>query len=229
MISMLICGCSDREAEKISKISLDAVAIVCDQKLNLYRDDLEMETPPNLAIVNICGKQGMEVVKNVRNAYKKTEIMLISDSTVSPMEYLNPFIHPLSLAIKPYTDKEVFEIIKEFISKIIDENEDGMWINTFNGNKKVLFSNIMYLESREKMINVRLESVEYMIYGTLEQMLSKLPTNFRKCHRSFIVNSRHIKQIKFSENMITLDNDEIIPLSRTCKQNFRGTDEHEKH
>lgn len=221
MITMLIYGCSQAEIDEIKKLSSSVIARICDKKLNILIDDLHHDQEPELAIVNICGEKTANKAIAVREQYKNTAMMLISDTAISPMEYLNPFIHPLSLLIKPYEEKELYRVLLDFIKKIIDENEDGIWIDSCSGKIKVLYSNILYFEANNKMLNVRLESVEYSIYGSLEQYAKRLPTFFERCHRGVIVNTRFIERIRFSENYIKLNNGEQIPLSRSYKQNFK--------
>lgn len=221
MITMLIYGCKQEEVEAVKKLSSSAVARICDKRLNIIVDNLESEQIPELAVVNICENGKTDNAYKVRKRYKDTALLLISNTNISPMQYLNPFIHPLSLVIKPYERKEMYDVLLDFIQKIIDENEDGIWIDTYGGKIKALFVNILYIEASNKMLNVRLESVNYSIYGSLEQYMKQLPAFFVRCHRAVIVNTRFIEKIRFSENYIKLKNGEHIPLSRTYKQNFK--------
>lgn len=221
MITMLIYGCMQREIETVKRFSSSVMARICNEKLNILVDDLESEYVPEMAVVNICDGEKLNNAYRVRKSYKDVSILLISDTGISPMQYLNPFIHPLSLLIKPYEEKEMYNVLLHFIEKIIDENEDGIWIDTCNGKKKILFSNILYLEADNKLLRIRLEAVGYSVYGSLEQYAKILPSCFVRCHRGVIVNTRFIERIRFSENYIMLKNGEHISLSRTYKQNFK--------
>ena len=221
MITMLIYGCMQKEIETVIRISSSVVARICDKKLNILVDDLESEYTPELAVVNVCEGKKMDNAYKVRESYKDVAILLISDTDISPMKYLNPFIHPLSLLIKPYKENEMYNVLMDFIEKIIDENEDGIWIDTCRGKIKALFSNILYFEAYNKLLKVRLDAVEYSMYGSLEQYLKRLPSCFVRCHRGVIVNTRYIEKIRFSENYILLKNGEHISLSRTYKKNFK--------
>ena len=221
MINMLIYGCGKEETEIVIKLSRSAMARICDKKLNIIVDELGAKSAPDLAVINICENGEMDNAYSVREHYKDTAILLISGTTVSPMKYLNPYIHPLSLIIKPYETNEMYNVLEDFIRKIIDENEDGLWIDTYGGKIKALFSNIIYIEASNKMLDVRLDAVKYSIYGSLEQYEKRLPSFFVRCHRGVIVNTRFIEKIRFSENYIKLKNGEHIPLSRTYKQNFK--------
>lgn len=221
MITMLIYGCKQEEAETVKKLSSSAVARICDKRLQVLVDNIDEKQTPELAVVNICGDKNADNAYKIRKRYKDTALLLISDANISPMKYLNPFIQPLSLVIKPYERKELYDVLLDFIQKIVDENEDGIWIEAYGGKIKALFGNILYIEASNKMLNVRLESVKYSIYGSLEQYVKQLPAFFVRCHRAVIVNTRFIERIRFSENYIKLKNGEHIPLSRTYKQNFK--------
>ncbi|MBR3600437.1 MAG: LytTR family transcriptional regulator DNA-binding domain-containing protein, partial [Lachnospiraceae bacterium] len=155
------------------------------------------------------------------NRYPEAEIMLIADSTISPMKYLNPQIRPLSLAIKPYSDSELSLVMQEFVSKLLARDDGGIWIDTLSGKVKLAYSSILYLEASNKMISIRQNSMEYSIYGSLEKLEQELPDEFVRCHRSYIVNSKRISKVKFSENYLVLDDGLRLPLSRTCKQAIR--------
>lgn len=220
MITLLIYGCKQNEFDMLKRKSADIVAKVSDEKLVIC-DDLECETNPELAVVNICTEGGMDNVYKVRERYKDVAIMLVSNTSISPMQYLNPVIHPISLIISPYGDDELDTVLTDFIQKRLDENEDGLWLDSYDGKVKALYSNILYVEALNKMLNIRLETVEYSVYGSLEQYEKKLPSTFLRCHRGVIVNTRFIEKVRFSENYIRLKNGEQIPLSRSYKQNFK--------
>lgn len=220
MITLLIYGCKQNEYEQIRSQSADIVARISDEKLVVY-NELPCATVPELAIVNICNEGGLENAQKVREAFKDVAIMLISNTTISPMQYLNPVIRPISLIISPYGEKEMNTVLQDFIQKQLDDNEDGIWLESYDGKVKALYSNILYVEALNKMLNIRLETVEYSVYGSLDQYEKKLPSSFLRCHRGVIVNTRFIEKVRFSENYIRLKNGEQLPLSRTYKQNFK--------
>lgn len=220
MISLLIYGCSQKEAALVKELCREIIAYNSDEKLEVSME-LEEDKTPDIAVVNICGKGGIEHVHKVRSLYPKVEIMLISDVTVSPMQYLTPVIHPLSLVISPYKESELMKTLQDFVVMMFDVDDGALWVDTYNGKTKLPYANILYIEAKNKMINIRLESMEHSVYGTLEQYAEKLPSYFKRCHRAVIVNTKFVQKIRFSENYIMLKNGEMVPLSRSCKQNFK--------
>ncbi|MBE5932632.1 MAG: LytTR family transcriptional regulator [Lachnospiraceae bacterium] len=222
MFTMLIHSEDEEEREFLCDICKEVTAHVSNEKINIIYDISEADSEPECAIVNICEDDGLEYVKNIRNKFSNIEVMLIADAKISPMKYLNPQIRPISLAIKPYSKNEVEEVVGEFLHKLLAEEEGGMWIDTSDGKIKVQYNNILYLEASNKMLSLRLNSMEYNIYGSLDKFEKSLPDSFVRCHRSYIVNGTFISKVRFSENYLVLNNQIQIPLSRTYKQAIRG-------
>ena len=82
---------------------------------------------------------------------------------------------------------------------------------------RIPFGQIYYLEAREKKVFIRMRMEELAINGTMEKLSERLPENFLRCHRSFIVNMDYISQIKLAENMLYLREGLFVPVSRSYK------------
>lgn len=221
MITMLIFDQSDSEITSLIKLSREVVALEGNEKLNIVCNSMEVEEPAQLAIVNVCDIDGIYNARQLRKEFPSINIMLIADASISPMSYLNPEIRPISLIIAPYGHREVREVLTEFISSIMVKDEGSIWIDTPEGKAKLFYRDILYLEARNKMICIRLNSVEYSIYGSLSDLEERLPDTFIRCHRGFIINRSYIDRVRLSENYIMLNKDIRIPLSRTYKDQIR--------
>lgn len=225
MITMLIYGCEESDAKLIAKLSSDIVAFAGDEKLNILYD-IGVGERPVIAVINICGNGGLDNAYKVRETYPNVNIMLVSDTMVSPMKYLNPVIRPISLAVRPFSDDELRGVLGEFIGQVIendafDNSKYVVELDTIDGIIEVDIDDILYIEANNKMLNVRLASVEYCVSGSLENYEKKLQDGFARCHRSYIVNRKYIGKVRFSENYIKLTTGDTVPLSRSCKQNFK--------
>lgn len=221
MFTMLIHTEDVKEQTLLEAVSKDVTSRISDEKVNIIYDINQGEWEPDCAVVNICAPHGLDYARELRARCPEVEIMLIADSTISPMKYLNPQIRPLSLVIMPYSEKELSGVIQELLQKLLSNENGGIWIDTLNGKVKLQYSSILYLEASNKMISIRLNSIEYSIYGSLDKYEQQLPDNFVRCHRSYIVNANRISKVKFSENYLVLDDQLRLPLSRTCKQAIR--------
>lgn len=72
---------------------------------------------------------------------------------------------------------------------------------------------ILYLESRIRILRLVTTEREYSFYGSLEHAQRELGEAFLRCHRSFLVNMDRIQGYSGSE--IVLEGDFAIPISRS--------------
>lgn len=84
-------------------------------------------------------------------------------------------------------------------------------------NKTKLYVNsLLYIKSEDHYLNfITTEGKHHFLRGKLKEVAEQLPPNFKKCHRSYIVNTNYIKNT--SSKGITLINNELIPVSRNFK------------
>ena len=57
-----------------------------------------------------------------------------------------------------------------------------------------------------------------------EKLLETLPPEFRRVHRSFVVNADNIQRVVLSQNLVYLRGDVAVPLSRSYKKEVREYD-----
>ena len=50
---------------------------------------------------NVGGKEAISELEKTREKYREAFLLLIADSTISPMEYLRPSILPTALLLRP--------------------------------------------------------------------------------------------------------------------------------
>ena len=84
------------------------------------------------------------------------------------------------------------------------------------------YSQIYYIEVRGKKIFIRLKEKEYSKYDSMEHVMEELPDQFIRCHRSYTVNKEYIVGIRLSNNLIMLEDDIIVPLSRRYKADMKA-------
>ena len=95
-------------------------------------------------------------------------------------------------------------------------------VETREGKTFLPIQKITYFEARQKKIYIRVGAREYDTYDTIDRLAEKLPDQFMRCHRSFIVNRKMIDYIRLSENRIFLRDGSVIPLSRSYRFAFKS-------
>lgn len=70
------------------------------------------------------------------------------------------------------------------------------------------YEEIILFETTDKLHRIKLYCTNRIVtfYGTMKEVFSKLDDRFIKCHRSYIVNKDHIKEIRLKDRIIVMDN-----------------------
>ena len=72
---------------------------------------------------------------------------------------------------------------------------------------------ILYLESDKRQIFIYTGDESYCFYGSLDQAQEQLGEGFLRCHRSYLVNLKHIQ--RYSREQISLKGGAAVPVSRS--------------
>lgn len=230
MIIMLMYDKDSVKMEERMKTCRDIFAYLSEDKLEVpcfcERHALEefFKHSPlmDLACIRITGKKEIELLRAVRRQYAQSDFFLIADQTISPMEYLTPDIRAASLLLYPYQEQQQRKVLKTFLQDYLNRREgsdaDGSYVVENQSGKIVIpYDQIYFLEVRERKVIIRLKDTAYSRYDSLEHAMEQLPDTFIRCHRSFVINTRHLDTVRLSKNMIYLDHGMEIPLSRSYK------------
>ena len=237
MVSMTTYNCYKNELDDIKKISKDLIAKLSEDKWIIEQfDDLQklcdyIKDKPliDMLLYDVTKKGAISYLQEIRKSYKEIPIMIMADIKTSPMEYMKPAIHASSLLIRPWTDKQAKEVLKEFILEYLRmfEKEKNEGISSYvitskEGHISIPYDKIYFFEAREKKIFVCTGREEFGFYHTIDKLAEELPKQFVRCHRGFIVNTEKIQKIMLSQNIIYLTDDFDIPLSRSYKSVLKG-------
>ncbi|MBD5486328.1 MAG: LytTR family transcriptional regulator [Lachnospiraceae bacterium] len=228
MISMLIYDRIKKELDKLRESAGDHAAYLSDEYWNIMpaqtREQAvqhgEMTPLLNTACMDITGEGDISCVEDFRRKYKEMSLLLIADTSISPMSYVRPGIMASSLLLRPCGDEEIGRVMKEFLTAYMERFETGQSsfvVETREGKLHIPFDKIYYFEAREKKLHIQTDREEYGFYGTIDKLEEELPVHFMRCHRSFIVNTRKIEKIVLSQNIIYLAEGRDVPLSRSYK------------
>jgi DNA-binding LytR/AlgR family response regulator len=83
---------------------------------------------------------------------------------------------------------------------------------------RINFNEILYVESIKDYVNIKTENEEIIYLETLKSLENKLPKNFARVHKSYIINLEKIE--KFETKTIFLVSKKEIPIGETYKSNF---------
>lgn len=81
---------------------------------------------------------------------------------------------------------------------------------------------ICFFEARAKKMAVKTTGQEIEFYSNFDKLMESLPPCFVRCHRGFMVNIRRITHVSFTDMEVRLDDNSVIPVSRSYKDTFKA-------
>lgn len=232
MISLGIFGKSQKENEYLRSISKEKIALYSKERWNIsafteleeFKKYIEAESLLHVVYIDVTVNGAVELAEEIRSKNSEVVILLIADTSISPVKYIRPSIMAASLLLRPLKKHEVNEQVSEVIKIFADNAEkiEGYFNVEYKGEKvSIPYDNILYFESRDKKIFVGLENVEYGFYDTMNALEERLPDCFVRCSRSFIFNHKKLKRISLNESIVELVSGVVFPISRGYKKKMR--------
>lgn len=181
----------------------------------------------NMSCVDVSENKGVKAAETVRRENDQAQLIVIADTVTSPVTYLKPTIMASALILRPLNVSDVKQSIDDLLNVYQRRIHNGDIKNTFtvksSGESEYIdFDKILYFEAKDKKTYVYTKRKAIGFYDTLDKLQEILPVNFKRCHRSFIVNLNYIERIEFSRNSIFLQWDIFVPLSRSYKDDFKN-------
>ena len=143
-------------------------------------------------------------------------MFLTSFSDVETIQKASEY-RPVGYLTKPFKKADIISSLEIAISRAESFEER---IEFKDGGRSVFLrsEDVLYLKADNVYVEVYTTEGRFVERITLDKMADKLPSCFKRSHRSYIVNINRLHEI--SANQIKISG-ETIPLSRSYKKDFR--------
>ena len=162
-----------------------------------------------------------DVVKEGTIAYKALELK----QKVSEFINRDVFGIPYHGMAVPIFHNGQLEGCVTAIYPALTDGKSVVTVKTLDGWIPISFSNVVYLEAKDRKTYVYSGELSGTHKNTLQEFEFLLPKDsFIRCHRSFIVNVNHIKEIypdTHSTFILSMDNGERVQVSQSYSSYFR--------
>ncbi|MDE6641259.1 MAG: LytTR family DNA-binding domain-containing protein [Acetatifactor sp.] len=160
---------------------------------------------------------GMELAAKIRSQDENISILFVTgyDRYMS-QGYEVSALHYL---LKPLHKEKLFEVLDKVKKR--GKDEEKHLFQTDKGPVSMPLSKIWYVEARSHQCILYTEKDEYTIYSGINETAEMLEKNreFVRCHRSYVVNVRHILAAVKSE--LVLDDNRRLPVSRNSEKRVK--------
>ena len=146
--------------------------------------------------IKIDSLNGIEIAQKIQQENPKIKIIYMTAYS----QYSEAIFKtkPTYLLLKPIKKEQ----IKKSLERALKEEKQNKNIKTFNIKGKIFnieVEKIKYIESNKRVVIIYEEDLKRRIYGKLDEIEEMLPSNFVRCHQSYIVNLEHARELNTHE------------------------------
>lgn len=192
-----------------------------------YKDavDFLQKTNVDLVFLDISlssEKTGIDVAEYINNNNKIPFIFLTSNSDIDTINAAAK-TKPYAYLVKPFDKGNLqasIEIaINNYNSLSKHSSENIVFVKKNGLNHKVLIDDIEYIKSDNIYLELNCGDKKYLLRSTLKKFITKLPENFCKCHKSYIINLHSVEAFNAKKVII---NQQEIPISPQFKEHLKN-------
>lgn len=162
---------------------------------------------------------GMDLAKKLREQGKESIIIFITSAKEYVFEAYD--VEAFQYLVKPIQADKLKSVTEKAVKKLLGKtNEDFLMISSDRQMKKILLSDILYIESIGRIVRIQCKNGSLEAYeqiGVLENKLSD--KYFFRCHKCYLVNLEYVDT--FYKTDIALENGEKIMLAKRRCDDFK--------
>ena len=194
---------------------MDALQYLEQNEVELLLTDIEMPQLNGLQLINSLSQKPLIIFITAFRDYALDGFESgVVDYLVKPVSY-ERFIKAINRAREAVKAKKLNEN-RRIIENVKPEEADKIFIKADNKLVKIVLDDIVYIEALKDYLRIHIsESERYVTHSTMKAIEEKLPDNFFRIQRSFIINTKYIKS--FYGNTVKLIFGENLPISNGAK------------
>ncbi len=162
---------------------------------------------------------GMETARRLRE--NKFRGFLIFITVLKEMVFQSFEVQAYDYLVKPVDEKLFEKTMERCLASIQNASEDSLLVQKGYEGRIIRKDEIVFCEIIDRKIYLNLASGEILdYYERIEKLETKLDEHFFRCHRSYLINLRHLKGYK--SGTAYMDNGREVPVSRLRSKEFSG-------
>ena len=228
MLNIFLCEDNPRQRNLMSEL-IQKTILIEDFDLNLacvtgnpheVLDTIEKQPQTGLYFLDIdlgCDINGLTLAQEIRKHDPRGFIVFVT--THSEMSYMTFTykVEAMDFIVKDRPNElqsRIHQCIINAYQKYSSANnhtEKTFCVKTADHEYCIAFDDILYFETSQNPHKLLLHTMESILEfpGKMKDILLKLDERFILCHRSFLVNKNHIKEIHLKDRTILMNNDDI--------------------
>ncbi len=169
--------------------------------------------------VQMKGMDGMETAKRLREDQFRGFLIFIT--VLRDMVFQSFEVQAYDYLVKPVDEKQFEKTMERLYASVCSAKEDSLLVQKGYEGRIIPKNEIVFCEIIDRKIYLNLVSGEVVdYYERIENLETKLGSHFFRCHRSYLINLKHLKGYK--NGTACMDNGKEVPVSRLRSREFSG-------
>jgi len=203
IIKSYIMDCPSLKLVGEFKNALEVLGFIAKNKVDVIFLDIEM---PKLSGINLA-----KLIDD------KTKIIFTTAHREFAIEGFE--LNATDYLLKPFSFERFLKAIQKTKVKsnnnVSSENRDYIYLKIDKLNKRVNFSDLLYIEGLSNYVKICTKKENLVAYYKLSDLETLLPSKFLRIHKSYIINTSLIKE--YSKEFVII-NGKHIPISLTYRE-----------
>ncbi len=162
---------------------------------------------------------GMETARKLRAGQFRGVLIFIT--VLKEMVFQSFEVQAYDYLVKPVDEKQFGKTMERLYTSMQNIGEDSLLVQKGYEGRIIREDEIVFCEVIDRKIYLNLASGEVVdYYERIENLETKLDNRFYRCHRSYLINLKHLKGYK--NGTACMDNGKEIPVSRLRSKEFSG-------
>ncbi len=204
----------------IGKIPFLELVALCDSPFEAMQEMTKTTIDAVFVDINMPDLNGMEFIASLPQPPKVIFITAHAEYAVESYR-----LSAVDYLLKPYDFADFQRAVNKLVTHYLSSPEPTPTTHLLvkEGYKyvNIKIADILYVKGLNEYVQVftlERQGKPIVAYITMKQLRDKLPQNFLQVHRSYIVNTEHIREIE--RMRITIDEHTLIPISDNYKKDF---------
>ncbi len=167
--------------------------------------------------IQMKGMDGLETARKLRDS--KFRGFLIFITVLKEMVFQSFEVQAYDYLVKPVEEKQFEKTMERLYTSMQNASEDSLLVQKGYEGRIIREEEIIFCEIIDRKIYLNLASGEVVdYYERIENLETKLGSHFFRCHRSYLINLKHLKGYK--NGTACMDNGKEVPVSRLRSKEF---------
>ncbi|NBJ93552.1 LytR/AlgR family response regulator transcription factor [Parablautia muri] len=169
--------------------------------------------------IQMKGMDGLETARKLRA--DRFRGCLIFITVLKEMVFQSFEVQAYDYLVKPVDEKQFEKTMERCFDSMQNAGEDSLLVQKGYEGRIIPKDEIVFCEVIDRKIYLNLASGEVVdYYERIETLEVKLDSHFFRCHRSYLINLKHLKGYK--NGTACMDNGKEVPVSRLRSREFSG-------